>query len=77
MGDSPPEAAAEVFELPQKSMLPHAKELVFNPQAGRGEKVVFFSCMILGPWFLLDLCFEKKVLKTWFLLKILVLEKQQ
>lgn len=32
MGDSPPEAAAQVFEMPQKSMLPHAKELVFNPQ---------------------------------------------
>lgn len=60
MGDSPPEAAAEVFELPQKSMLPHAKELVFNPQAGRGEKVVFFSCMILGPWFFLIFALKKR-----------------
>ena len=59
MGDSPPEAAAQVFEMPQKSMLPHAKELVFNPQAGRVGCGVF-SCMILGPWFLLDLCFEKR-----------------
>lgn len=32
MGDSPPEAAVEVFEIAPKSMLPHAKELVFNPQ---------------------------------------------
>ena len=44
MGDSPPEAAAEVFgSTAPKSMLPHAKELVFNPEAGR----LFFGCLRL------------------------------
>lgn len=59
MGDSPPEAAAEVFEMPKKSMLPHAKELVFNPQAGQ------VGCCMHDIWFFESLVCNKGV-QTWF-----------